>query len=265
MVGCPPKNTSQGSTVAQNTRQILPTKADKAYLNKILHLRNGKCAGCEKSTVLFHGKRYCDECVAKWEAAQRYGGICFENSNPKKENPRAYQLAKAWKPLTSNVYICGHIGTGKSYLAECMGYKAARAHGLGVDRLTANRFCDAVSVRFNSRGSGGLDALGRIQVLILDDIDKAPWNSVSLTWLWEILDTRRTKQRSTIFTSNYAIEQMQQHLEQFNSKNPALIKAILDRFRPYLEIVLTGDSLRKKEDTLQEAAGVEQLQLYEAE
>lgn len=254
----------------------MSAELSKGGLTRKLNLQRGKCQRCGQSTMLFglvlggvfYGKRYCDDCVDWWDGEQererlaaaekRHGGKSFQRSDPRKEKKHAYALAKAWKPRSSNVFICGHVGTGKSYLASCIACHCESHYSLSVERLSALRFCDRVSIRFNSRSSGQMDELSLVSVLVIDDIDKGTWNSVSLTWLWEILDARRERCRSTIFTSNYAIVELERELEQY-AKNKALPKAIMDRFRPYLEIVLTGDSIRQSEKTLQEAAGQGEL------
>lgn len=247
---------SEAQTKALEQTQALDTIA----MNKLLRLRNGRCRRCGKHTIFFFGKYNCDECVEWWKRMHGLNRkvICFQNSSPEKEDKGAYAIARAWRPLTSNVYIAGRIGAGKSYLAECMAFKV-RELGRMVSSMTALQFCDVIASRLNPRSGVGIGTVVGPPLLVLDDVDKAPWSPLTMSWLWQVLDVRRNNQRSTIFTTNYAYEELVKHLQQFVQKNDSLARAIMDRLQPFITITLLGDSLRKREATLQEAAGDDQL------
>lgn len=233
-------------------------------MEKLIVKRRGKCLRCGAETDVFPGSAHCESCIKWWEDKHDTTGhvISFERSDKAKELKygQTYWTAAAWKPRTSNVFIHGTVGTGKTYLAKCMINRASTLY-LSTAYLTGMELLDVIGNR--NFGRGGLPStIQEPHVLLIDDVDKCPWNPSTLGWLWQLLDVRRNKERSTIFTSNKAPRDLIEHLEQYVPKNKSLTFAIMDRMRPYMELELVGESLRKKEQTLQQANQQEEL-VYE--
>jgi DNA replication protein DnaC len=120
-------------------------------------------------------------------------------------------------------------------------------------------FTTAVGGRNWGKELGLPATLTEPDVLLLDDVDKAPWTPITLGWMWQLLDVRRGKQRSTIMTSNQMPHELIRHWEEYIPKNKSVPFAILDRMKPMLVLELAGDSLRRKESTLQQANQQEEL------
>lgn len=217
------------------------------------------CLKCNKPITSFVGCYHCDDCVALYVAKLKAKGSykTFDRSNPKKENRYAYDLARAWKPLTTNIYLQGDVGTGKSFLTECIMHKCRKLE-LSTLTLTGLDFCKIFGgskfVKENPH-----EFLYTADVIAIDDVDKAPWYGNSLYELWQMLNDRRQKSKSTIFSTNFDEGTLLSYFQEFVKNNLTLPRAILDRLRPVMNIKMTGDSLRKDEETLQQANQQEEL------
>ena len=231
-------------------------------------MRDGLCANpkCRRPTKVFLGSIYCADCIERlggamerrWQRdelisrAESGGYIVdgtlrcrFDRSNPEFEESRVYAQAKSWTPGSTNVYMAGTIGCGKTYLARCM-LNASLDAMLSIGEVTALEFIKAVTAGYNSRGVAWLYGP---KVLLIDDLDKAPWNESSLGWFWQLLDRRRTLRRATIVTSNFDAARLCKWLEDRAPKNLSLPTAILDRLRPITNLSFEQGSLRRKESS----------------
>lgn len=228
-------------------------------VKRVLHVRRARCLQCSAEFTRFVGHHRCDDCTQRYldGVRRRRSGPAFEDSSPQKEHREAYALAKAWRPLTSNVYLQGDIGCGKTFLGRCMLRRAKEFDPRRVTNwLTALEFTEIF--RGPSYAPRATGVLYSSHVLLIDDLDKAPWGGTALHWLWQILDERRRKQFSTIVTTNMDEGSLCNFFTE-HTKNASLPRAIMDRLRPVLNIRMAGNSLREAEESLQEAAGQEEL------
>lgn len=245
---------------------ILPEQADEAT-RKRYGIREGNCMKCNRPILLWNvviggvdcgGQKHCDECIEVFQNTRRARGTkrTFQDSDRKKEHAQAYALARAWKPLTTNIYLQGDVGTGKSFLTDCILHKC-RTLEMSTLCMTGLDFCKL----FNAQkfGQHSNDFLYQTDVLALDDVDKAPWFNTNLYELWQMLNVRRQKQKSTIFSTNFDEGTLLNYFGEFVPKNLTLPRAIMDRLRPVLNIKMVGESLRKYEKTLQEANQQQEL------
>lgn len=232
-------------------------------VKRLWHVREKHCLKCNRTFTGFIGCERCDACTAEHLKflKRRRGGASFENSDPAKEHREAFQMAKRWRPLTSNVFIHGDMGRGKTYLGKCMLSLVRDNYPLlQCDFLTALEFTELF--RQPSFKREGTAFMYQSHVLMIDDLDKAPWGGNSLHWLWQIFDHRRVRQLSTIVTTNMDEGSLCNYFGE-HTKNASLPAAILDRMRPLLYVRMIGDSLRKSEPTLQAAAGQRELEWEE--
>ena len=247
---------------------------------------------CGKPFAGFVGKDYCDDCVSLWmddDARDRHrawiGELSrrdwlqastfrarFANSNPRMEDYSAYTQARAWYG-EKNVFIHGHVGTGKTYMARCMmnaildrSLGAFRANDealrngetramVSVCELSALEFCKLSEGGYNAKGYKWLYGIG---VLLIDDMDKAPWTERSLSELYQCTDRRRNNQCATILTSNFNTSSvMRDGAEVFGlikqlqlrvPRNESMISAAFDRLNPVLKLHIDGASLRGQDD-----------------
>lgn len=148
-----------------------------------------------------------------------------------------------WITARRNVLITGPTGIGKSYIACALGNLAARA-GFQVLYARAPRMFETL---LQSKGDGShlktITKLGKIQVLIIDDLLLTPMSDTERKDLLEIIEDRY-ETTSTIITSQCPIKDWHQ-----NIGDPTLADAICDRlFHNAFKIALKGPSVRNPKE-----------------
>ena len=76
-----------------------------------------------------------------------------------------------WIDDHANLLICGPSGVGKSWLASALGNKACRDNRSVLYQRVPRLFTDLALARGDGRHPRLLRALGRVDLLILDDVD----------------------------------------------------------------------------------------------
>lgn len=140
-----------------------------------------------------------------------------------------------------NVLITGPCGVGKSWLACALGHKACR-EDFSVAYHRVPRLLAALALaRGDGRHARMLRALGRVELLILDDWGPEQLDADQRRDLLEILEDRYDR-RSTIVTSQVPVEAWHEIIG-----NPTIADALLDRLvHNAHRIELRGESLRRK-------------------
>lgn len=218
------------------------------------------CPRCGEQFEAFLGKAWCDSCILVLEAERRIERAAAEaarladtgllmpataharfdtSKTPPRANLAVWSACKDWA-RQSNLYLYGPAGTGKSHLARCVLMKNLTEER-SVAEITAARF---------SVAAGRFDAdyifrrLAKVQVLLLDDLDKGIWNDRALVRLWELLDLRHMTRRRVIITANLSPAAMAELWNAAAPANASLAQGISDRLLPLNVFTLNGPSMR---------------------
>lgn len=142
-----------------------------------------------------------------------------------------------------DLFITGPTGTGKSYLATALGYKACE-DGYRVLYANCAKLMNTLKIaKVKGTILAEFKRIERVDVLILDDFGMQPFDSHTRGILMDIIEDRHRK-HSTVITSQLPVKGW---YDVIGEKTVA--DAILDRLvHNALRIELYGESIRKRKN-----------------
>ncbi|NBD26187.1 primosomal protein DnaI [Paenibacillus glycinis] len=149
---------------------------------------------------------------------------------------------------SEGLYLTGSFGTGKTFLMCYMLHELAKAGFTGAIVYMPEFVEDMKSLMFEQgKLKETVDLLKDTDLLIFDDIGAEnlnPW--VRDHVLGSILNYRMNR-KPTFYTSNYGLDDIEQHFSFTNKDGDDLHKGqrLMDRVRPYVQLVhVTGQNKR---------------------
>lgn len=139
-----------------------------------------------------------------------------------------------------DLFITGPTGTGKSYLATALGYKACQ-DGFRVMYASTAKLMSLLKIA-KAKGTilNELKRIERVDLLILDDFAMQPMDVQSRGILMDIIEDRHER-RSTMMTSQMPVKDWYDVIGE-----KTIADAVLDRIVHHsLRVELFGESIRK--------------------
>lgn len=153
------------------------------------------------------------------------------------EKTNLYNIA-----VTDGLYLYGGDGRGKTHTACAIGIRAinegistrmVKAHRIG-DMLTLGSMDDAIQLLVSPR------------LLIIDDIGADNVGEWSNSRLRAVIDERYDSMKPTVFTSNYSVKQLEDHLDKGDFTARAIVSRIKEMGEP---ILVTGKNWRENKQS----------------
>lgn len=148
-----------------------------------------------------------------------------------------------WLRLHRNVLVTGPTGSGKTYVSCALAQKACREGYTAIYERSSKLFHDLALAKADGSYLEKLSALGKKDLLVIDDFALAPLTDEQRRDLLEILEDRYNR-RSTIVVSQVPPEHWHEIIG-----DPTIADAILDRLvhNAHKLLLRTKISKRKEE------------------
>jgi DNA replication protein DnaC len=178
--------------------------------------------------------------AAQLKIAANAQQLDYQHPRGLKQSQVASLLQCAWLHQYQNLLITGPCGSGKTYIACALGHTAC-TKGYRVKYYRLSRLLIALTqAKADGSYSKALQALSRLDLLIIDDWGLEPLMAAQRNDLMEIMDDRHGAS-STLVISQLPTEEWYQSIG-----DNTLADAILDRLMHNAHrIKLKGESMRK--------------------
>jgi len=155
-----------------------------------------------------------------------------------------------WIRKHQNVLVVGPTGTGKTYLACALAHRACREGLSALYLRTPALYTTLAMARADGSYARVLAKLGRVSLIILDDLGIAALADAERRDLLEVIEDRHGT-ASTIITSQLPVDHWHEVIG-----DPTIADALLDRLvHNAHRINLKGESMRKTKSSLTPKGG----------
>ena len=142
-----------------------------------------------------------------------------------------------------NLFIVGSTGTGKSYIATALGYRACQKGHRVLYANTARLMAQLKVAKAKGSILQELKKIERTELLILDDFGLQPLDTAARNLLMDIIEDRHGK-TSTIIASQIPVRAWYEAIA-----DQTVADAIMDRIiHGAIKIQLKGESMRKRKN-----------------
>ena len=126
----------------------------------------------------------------------------------KKNYNVAKDMADNFVPGEKNLLLIGQVGTGKTFLSNCVA-KAVLDKGYSVVYMSASGLFDKLAnATFNKGGDDDREQILGCDLLIIDDLGTEFNNSFVSSQLFNCINERKLKKKSTIISTNLDLNQI---------------------------------------------------------
>ena len=142
-----------------------------------------------------------------------------------------------------NLFIVGSTGTGKSYIATALGYRACQTGHRVLYANTARLMAQLTVAKAKGSILQELKKIERTELLILDDFGLQPLDTAARNLLMDIIEDRHGK-KSTIIASQIPVRAWYEAIA-----DQTVADAIMDKIiHGAIKIQLKGESMRKRKN-----------------
>ena len=130
---------------------------------------------------------------------------------------------------SKGLYLHGNFGCGKTYILSAMANELTKKH-YTVETVYFPTLLRDLKNNFDSLGDT-IDYLSNVDILIIDDIGAekvTDWGRDEI--LGTILQTRMNNLKTTFFTSNFTLKELERHLSN-NGSEPVKSSRIIERIK----------------------------------
>jgi DNA replication protein DnaC len=204
---------------------------------------NSKCP-CMKKRVQFY--LYQQSGLSKLVETENFDNLSLEyydgedRVNFEKAVQNARNFIDEFGSHYRNLFFCGTVGTGKSFLSCCIA-KELMADGQSILYFSASSLFQKISeFTFGTKEKETLsffkNDLTQCDLLIIDDLGTELVNSFVASELFSILNERHLNEKSTIISSNLSLEEIRDY---YSDRIFSRLVSNYDFFR------FTGQDIRK--------------------
>lgn len=159
-------------------------------------------------------------------------------------NAESIRYIESYRPgVGTGLYFLGGVGAGKTYEASALAKSFVWA-GYSVVFTTTLSMLDSIRKSYDGKSGAGIARFSRADLLVLDDLGKENANSWVLTTLFQVLNERYERLMPTIFTSQYAICDLERRMSRNGERESA--QAIASRIGQVSTVVGLGRADRRR-------------------